>query len=151
MKLLVIENDNYCQDNFEEFIRSLVDLKDINEVVYCYDSKNKPQKVVEYLREGADYITLCPHVIQSRQWEYLISWIARYKVKNLKEIHIYYLLDDFEKDLMKVIDYSFVDKIFEMKEKGIGLFLSKLHFLDKIFCLKRVNVQRLRDRSITIM
>ncbi len=150
MKLLVIENDNYCQDNFEEFIRSLVDLKDITEIIYCYDSKKNPQKVIEFLREGTDFITLCPHVIHGNQWESLISWFAYYKVKNLKEIHIHYLLDDFEKDLMRAIDYSFVDKIFEMKQKGIGLFLSKLHFLDKLFCLKKVDVQRLRDRSITI-
>lgn len=150
MKLLVIENDNYCQDNFEEFIKSLTDLKDITEVIYCYDAKKKPENVVSELKKGVDFITFCPHVIQASQWEMLIIFLAKHKIKSLKEIHIFYPFDDFEKSLMIQINFSLVSKIIEIKEKGIGMFLSRLHFLDKAFCLKKVNIDRLKDRSLLL-
>jgi hypothetical protein len=149
MKLLVIENGNYCQDNFENFINDLVDLKDIVEVVYVYDAKNKPENVISELHKGVDFITLCPHVINAEQWENIIDYLARYKVEKLKEIHIYYPLDGFEKDLMNSINYKFVDKIVEIKKRGIGLFISKI-YEDEIFCLRKVNIEVLKDRNLTL-
>jgi len=155
VSILIIENDSYPPDHFLEFLYKLRLDKGLPTVYQVYHAIKQPEIVMGALKKGAQCIAISPHVVDGRQWEPLLDFMVKHPVPDLKEIYVYYNMDDlsvFEKELRRALSKEAIQNIRKITESGVMIFISRLKYkeksIEKELSFREIDLEKLEAKIL---